>query len=601
MALGVWQRSIVDESGNVQSTASIEVRSEAAGQPLVSLYSDRDGLSALGNPFNADNDGFARFYCTGGAYRITVTKGAFSREWRHVPIGLAAEGDFLTTGLRFKFSTDTAESDPASGWIRVNSGTLANITELYIDNNSWFGTDISDLIDLWDDYGDTSDRGVLQLVAADGGAQIYFQLTGAVEAVEDTDGEGYRKLTGSVVSSGGTFTMGEFVHLNFSGRGVDGQDGTNGTDGDDGADGADGIQAGLRYQFSNLNTDSDPGAGWFRFNSGTPASVTQLFLSNTGYDGATLSTILDALDDGGDTADRGFIQVTNTDGSATWVGTIQSSVIDGTGYRKINVSYVSHNGTFTGAELTAFTIGRRGADGADGMGSGTVTHTNSLSNRSLVRGNSGSDITIVNGTETVPNNDLDDITETSILPADSAVSNRPGNTGNWLVLTMRRTSTIFTQLAMSRAATNPEMYIRHNDGSTAGWTAWSRVLDSVNDVASLVWVIDGGGSAITTGVKGDLPVPFDCVLTGYTILADQSGSIVVDVWNDTLGNFPPTDADSLVGTGGTEITISGDTDANDDTLTGWDTALTGGTTLRFNVDSISSIERVTILLKVRRT
>ena len=51
-------------------------------------------------------------------------------------------------------------------------------------------------------------------------------------------------------------------------------------------------------------------------------------------------------------------------------------------------------------------------------------------------------------------------------------------------------------------------------------------------------VIDGGGSVITTGVKGFVQVPFACTITGWTLLSTDAsataGSIVIDVWKDTL-------------------------------------------------------------------
>ena len=113
------------------------------------------------------------------------------------------------------------------------------------------------------------------------------------------------------------------------------------------------------------------------------------------------------------------------------------------------------------------------------------------------------------------------------------------------------------------------------------------------------FVIDGGGSAITTGIKGDVQIPFDCTVEEVTLLADQSGSIVVDVWKDTYANFPATDADSI--TASATPTISSATKSQDSTLTGWTTSLNAGDHLRFNVDSVTSIERVTVVLKLKRT
>lgn len=115
----------------------------------------------------------------------------------------------------------------------------------------------------------------------------------------------------------------------------------------------------------------------------------------------------------------------------------------------------------------------------------------------------------------------------------------------------------------------------------------------------ITYVIDGGGSAITTGIKGDFRVPANCTITGVTAMADQTGSIVVDIWKDTLANFPPTDADSI--TASAQVTISSDTDSEDTTLTGWTTSLSQGDILRFNVDSASTITRLTIELRVTKS
>lgn len=120
-----------------------------------------------------------------------------------------------------------------------------------------------------------------------------------------------------------------------------------------------------------------------------------------------------------------------------------------------------------------------------------------------------------------------------------------------------------------------------------------------NHGSSATFIIDGGGSAITTGIKGDIRIPFDCTITKATLLADQSGSIKVDLWKDTYANFPPTDADTI--TGGNEPEISSGTKDEDSTLTDWTTSVNAGDILRFNVDSCTTIERVTIILNLTKT
>jgi len=124
-------------------------------------------------------------------------------------------------------------------------------------------------------------------------------------------------------------------------------------------------------------------------------------------------------------------------------------------------------------------------------------------------------------------------------------------------------------------------------------------LASAFRVTTLNFVIDGSGSVITTGVKGDMVVDFACTINSVTLLADVSGSIVVDIWKDSYANFPATVADTI--TAAAKPTISAATKAQDSTLTGWTTSIAAGDVLRFNVDSAATITRVTVALKVTRT
>lgn len=123
--------------------------------------------------------------------------------------------------------------------------------------------------------------------------------------------------------------------------------------------------------------------------------------------------------------------------------------------------------------------------------------------------------------------------------------------------------------------------------------------DIVDNIADIAFIIDGGGSVITTGIKGDLEIPFDCTITRNTLLADQSGSIVIDIWKDTYANYPPTVLDTI--TASAKPTLTAATKSQDSTLTGWTTTITAGNILRFNVDSISTITRVTLSIRVTKT
>ncbi len=119
------------------------------------------------------------------------------------------------------------------------------------------------------------------------------------------------------------------------------------------------------------------------------------------------------------------------------------------------------------------------------------------------------------------------------------------------------------------------------------------------DAAGIPLIIDGSGSEITDGIKGWVEVPFDCTITAGSLFADQSGSIVVDLWVDSYANYPPTDADSI--TASAPLTISGAIKSTDSTLTGWTKTLTKGQIIYYNVDSCTTIEKVLVSLLVTRT
>lgn len=116
-----------------------------------------------------------------------------------------------------------------------------------------------------------------------------------------------------------------------------------------------------------------------------------------------------------------------------------------------------------------------------------------------------------------------------------------------------------------------------------------------------VWsvIIDGGGSPITTGVKFDLVVPYNALITAWDIFGDQTGSAVVDIWQQTYASWPPTNTQSI--TTSEEPTLSSAAKNQDTSLNsgnGW--SVTQGHVLRFNVDSASTVQRLTIALHVTR-
>lgn len=134
--------------------------------------------------------------------------------------------------------------------------------------------------------------------------------------------------------------------------------------------------------------------------------------------------------------------------------------------------------------------------------------------------------------------------------------------------------------------------------SYEGFDNWLLVSgDATDSIKTFGIVIDAGDSVITTGIKGDLVIPYNLRILSWQILADQSGSIQIDIWKDTYANFPPTSADSIVASA--YPNISGAARNTSSTLTGWTTTINKNDILRFNVDSVLTIKRATLTLTAK--
>lgn len=141
MSLAAHQFTVQDGEGNVVPGAHVEVRSELPGQPLAALYSARAGDpgDALGNPFDADADGFAQFFVTGGAYQIRVYLGPSGAPTfeaplhRYVGIGLNSESDAAgSRAKRVVTASGAVTADPDDEILIINK-TVAAATIVNVD------------------------------------------------------------------------------------------------------------------------------------------------------------------------------------------------------------------------------------------------------------------------------------------------------------------------------------------------------------------------------------------------------------------------------------------------------------------------------------
>ena len=109
--------------------------------------------------------------------------------------------------------------------------------------------------------------------------------------------------------------------------------------------------------------------------------------------------------------------------------------------------------------------------------------------------------------------------------------------------------------------------------------------------------IDGGGSPITTGFKGTLRLPFGGLITRWTLLADQAGGLVIDIWKGPFASSPPTVAETI--TGSDKPTLISEQQAEHAVPETWVAEVAAGDVMAFNVDSVDTITRVSLTLDVR--
>ena len=148
--------------------------------------------------------------------------------------------------------------------------------------------------------------------------------------------------------------------------------------------------------------------------------------------------------------------------------------------------------------------------------------------------------------------------------------------------------------AGATGATGPEGY-----GVTGATGPQGATGPGVGGIDRIALTIGDGSNTITSGIVTWIEVPFNCTLLKNTMLADQTGSIVLDIWKDVYNNFPPTVADTI--TASAKPTISSGIKSKDETLTGWTTSITSGDILLFKVDSCSDIKKLVFVLTLEKT
>ncbi len=243
------------------------------------------------------------------------------------------------------------------------------------------------------------------------------------------------------------------------------------------------------------------------------------------------------------------------------------------------------------AEVLTSTLIGRGVTGSRPAGSiageiyfDTTTSTLQRYNGSTwqdIEGVSGGGHAILSATHT-------DVDETD-TPSDGQVLTWDSTPGEWVAASLPAAGAHDLISASHTHSGGTDGYLLAATGATT--YAFEAQLTPIN------FIIDGGGVAVTTGIKGEIEIPFGGVITAARIYADTTGSIVVDVNKAAYSGLPT--FSSI--TASAKPTLSSAQKNQDTTLTGWTTTITAGDWLQFEVDSASTVTRATVSLTVRRT
>lgn len=132
--------------------------------------------------------------------------------------------------------------------------------------------------------------------------------------------------------------------------------------GEAGPTGESGLDGGLRFFFSAITSDADPGTGVVRFNTDSIKAVTMLYADLTDVSGAPVLQLLDTFSTG---LGGGTIWITGKSSKRVSAFTVTGDLTDGIGYRRIPVSYLAGDLPIDGEPLV-MTFARTGARGATG-------------------------------------------------------------------------------------------------------------------------------------------------------------------------------------------------------------------------------------------
>jgi hypothetical protein len=369
MPFGVSRGTIVDAAGNVLPGSWVEVRREAPGAPLaVPLYADALGGALLDNPFFCASGEF-EYYAVGGWYREVYTRPGYSKTRRYVPVGNAQAADIdAYAQAGWTFAPESAiVTPPSAGSIRLNNADAALATHIFINKATLSNSSAVKYLQALSATGKTFPNRI-KLALSDS-RQLGWDVAAVSEQASWFD---ITIPPASYNGPAGPVSIGDsgFIAVSIE------------------TTGADGAMAGPSFIYSSTTSNADPGAGFFRLNSGTHASATAAYISTVeAVAGATVAAELDSWA-ASTNPTKGYLRQVKAADPKVW-RLYKVTAVAGSTYRTVSIVHVASAGALANNDLCRLVFSQTG----DAGGKGGDGPANSLSIGTVTQGTAAATIT----------------------------------------------------------------------------------------------------------------------------------------------------------------------------------------------------------------
>ena len=416
---------------------------------------------------------------------------------------LTTVADFLPAGgdsAQFTYSTTTTDADPGSGFIRFNNSTISSATIAYVDDLEANGTDVIAWVQSFDDVtGNATNRGRIRVSKANTlDTWHVFKVNAAI-----TDASGYTKIPLTYIDGAGSLANNDKVFVSFV------------------ASGEDGAIPGYLYKFATSTTDGDPGAGILRFDNGTYADVTEIYIEDADANGG--ATQADTETWGSSTSTiKGFLHIVDINDPSTYARfKVTAAVTDASGYNKITVVHLASNNTFSAADELSVHFTRTGLKGDTGA-TGSTGSTGPTGDVSLA------------GTQTLTNKTLTSpkINENVAVTSTATELNLLDGVSGLVQADLTKLAAIdatAAELDTLDALSRGSLIYGNASAATAILTKGSADTVLTSDGTDIAWVAAGGGGKILQVVSTNKTDTFSVAVANDSTLSSTISGFTVAI------------------------------------------------------------------------